>query len=1050
MFNKTKIQLSTLALTLSLSSAVLANELMINGSFENFTVSKDSGRWKLVQFDHWQGNGEVWTNALGRKATDGDYKIELDVGRELNTLSQTITTVADQKYRFSLDAYARRRNSSDFEIRVDGNVIATVKPDRKWAKYAVYFIASGGEQTISINELARQNNGLGTVIDNVSLEESQELLVNGSFEDFTIKHDHGRWKEVNFTAWEGAGEVWNNRLGKRSTMGGYKIELDVGRELNTLSQTVTTEKNVEYELSLDAYARRKKSSDVEIWLDNEKLTTLTPNHTRWDRYRVKFYGNGLAQKISLKEVASQNNGLGTVIDNVSLLATGETQNTNNAPTISGSAITSLTIGDNYTFTPVAEDSDSDTLTFSIKNQPTWASFDAATGILSGIADSEATYANIVISVSDGVETISLPAFSITVKKPQPAVNVAQKFGKASQGGTYGQEYAIRAIDGDNSTYNHTSCNATGNWWQVALPSPTRIAKLSIRSRTDRTDRIEGATVYISNTAYNGSLNASDKVATLQRVTGDQITTFTTPRSGNYLIIKAAGSQCLHMEEVQVYGEMPAAPNFESHEKNYLIQGSSAIGETIATLNASDYQGDTLSYQLIGDVPFSIDAQGNLQVKETLKAGSYRVVVAVSDGTNTTKTTLTIQVTAATAVSDAITSGDVSKVTEQELIQATLDEIEASKNDLLSAKVKIFNLNADGSAKADGSSLTAIDWNPTHDASLFSATLGKNTPLLMTNAVTATGKTIYNKDIAIIGEKGAGRYLVMGANPLRVTGNAQMDQVMENAISWLTKRDDLKNAPVNIVISHLDESYWFKDESKTRAWLDQQYAGQVKYNTANACDASSLSACLKNDTDLLIISQVATAGDDLDAIATQVNQALQRGISVLYIHHDGDQKALGNTLFSSVFDVTYHWDNYWKKLSLSGYNPTNTMGQLSTDMEQVKTLFQHFKQQDYGFNWSQCETENCNSVTGLQSEFTAGATIVRNMMRSFDANKKNIFNETGYPLQKLFALTGDKFRQGVRFPMDKVTTDDTQFMKSYYADYAVYNSRLINPAQTDMG
>lgn len=72
------------------------------------------------------------------------------------------------------------------------------------------------------------------------------------------------------------------------------------------------------------------------------------------------------------------------------------------------------------------------------------------------------------------------------------------------------------------------------------------------------------------------------------------------------------------------------------------------------------------------------------------------------------------------IDTVLRTGDVinTAVTEEELIQATLDEIEASKTTLLSAKVKIFNLNPNGTAKNDGSSLTNISWNPTHDASLF--------------------------------------------------------------------------------------------------------------------------------------------------------------------------------------------------------------------------------------------------------------------------------------------------------------------------------------------
>lgn len=93
------------------------------------------------------------------------------------------------------------------------------------------------------------------------------------------------------------------------------------------------------------------------------------------------------------------------------------QITNTVPTISGTPLTSLQQDTSYRFVPSASDADGDPLTFSIANRPRWATFDGATGTLSGrpSAADVATYTNIVISVSDGRATAQLPAFSITVQ-----------------------------------------------------------------------------------------------------------------------------------------------------------------------------------------------------------------------------------------------------------------------------------------------------------------------------------------------------------------------------------------------------------------------------------------------------------------------------------------------------------------------------------------------------------------------------------------------------------------------------------------------------------
>ena len=87
-----------------------------------------------------------------------------------------------------------------------------------------------------------------------------------------------------------------------------------------------------------------------------------------------------------------------------------------APTISGSPPTTVSAGSPYDFKPTAADPDGQALTFAVINKPTWASFDAATGRLSGTpgAISAGTYSNVGISVTDGSSTASLAPFTITV------------------------------------------------------------------------------------------------------------------------------------------------------------------------------------------------------------------------------------------------------------------------------------------------------------------------------------------------------------------------------------------------------------------------------------------------------------------------------------------------------------------------------------------------------------------------------------------------------------------------------------------------------------
>ncbi|WP_189431617.1 Ig-like domain-containing protein, partial [Alishewanella longhuensis] len=90
--------------------------------------------------------------------------------------------------------------------------------------------------------------------------------------------------------------------------------------------------------------------------------------------------------------------------------------------ISGSPATLVNQGEAYSFVPTASDPDGDTLTFSIANKPVWASFDPATGALTGTPEREhiGRSEGIVIAVSDGVLSASLPAFNLEVVRVNAA------------------------------------------------------------------------------------------------------------------------------------------------------------------------------------------------------------------------------------------------------------------------------------------------------------------------------------------------------------------------------------------------------------------------------------------------------------------------------------------------------------------------------------------------------------------------------------------------------------------------------------------------------
>ena len=99
---------------------------------------------------------------------------------------------------------------------------------------------------------------------------------------------------------------------------------------------------------------------------------------------------------------------------------------NRPPSIEGVPDTEVYVNSNYDFRPTAGDPEGDVLSFTINVRPSWATFDVQTGRLFGFVPDTAAddvTQNIVIGVSDGVNSRSLAPFSISVL-PLPSANNA--------------------------------------------------------------------------------------------------------------------------------------------------------------------------------------------------------------------------------------------------------------------------------------------------------------------------------------------------------------------------------------------------------------------------------------------------------------------------------------------------------------------------------------------------------------------------------------------------------------------------------------------------
>ena len=164
--------------------------------------------------------------------------------------------------------------------------------------------------------------------------------------------------------------------------------------------------------------------------DNDPLTFSISNMPAWANFNT---GTGRLWGVpTLSDAGNSGPIIITVSDgkvDVSLdaFSINVSGGANGTPEISGSPATAITAGQFYSFQPSASDPDGDSLTFSVSNLPTWASFSSTSGRLFGTPDDSdiRTWSGIQITVSDGQDSASLSSFSIEVQAiPVTAKDVA--------------------------------------------------------------------------------------------------------------------------------------------------------------------------------------------------------------------------------------------------------------------------------------------------------------------------------------------------------------------------------------------------------------------------------------------------------------------------------------------------------------------------------------------------------------------------------------------------------------------------------------------------
>ena len=155
---------------------------------------------------------------------------------------------------------------------------------------------------------------------------SDEMLLNGEFE-FGLT---GGAQYINETleGWQsdtGFLEGWaDGHSGVNSTDGGNFIELDrYSSQVDNFYQDVQTSTGVSYELTFDALQRGSDTDSIEVLWNNVLVGTYVPgSNTTWQTFSVTVTGTGGLDRLEFRELASEDDATGPLLDAISLTASG--------------------------------------------------------------------------------------------------------------------------------------------------------------------------------------------------------------------------------------------------------------------------------------------------------------------------------------------------------------------------------------------------------------------------------------------------------------------------------------------------------------------------------------------------------------------------------------------------------------------------------------------------------------------------------------------------------------------------------------------------------
>ena len=225
----------------------------------------------------------------------------------------------------------------------------------------------------------------------------------------------------------------------------------------------------------------------------------------------------------------------------------------------------------------------------------------------------------------------------------------------------------------------------------------------------------------------------------------------------------------------------------------------------------------------------------------------------------------------------------------------------------------------------------------------------------------------------------------------------------------------------------------------------------------ACASPSEDQSCFEGLDLLVLGDAGSdESEQIEAYRLLVSEAVASKVPILFIHTSTwATNSQGEAIVDELgFSYGGYGGNYWSEDSAEWPSVESMIDAGGGSLGSLGTMAHHFVNEDFDIDWTQCTTyvgqTSCSDVPELRSGFLAGAETLKGLTEYLDRSGIDLFAQPGQRLSKLALLLADWYRQGIEYPMNKDVTEDTDFLRAYYADHVVHYRRSVPVAQPDLG